>query len=167
VRKKAQKASPARQALIERINLAGREVSTAAIMFHSAVATIRGLSVTEEKVLDLLLREGPMTQVEIVRATGLAAPSVSQLVDRLQQREYVRRERHSDDRRRVSVVVDAERVAAEIGPLFVAWVQSLEQLYATYSDEQLETICDFMSKVADRQRKAAEELAAADVALGG
>jgi DNA-binding MarR family transcriptional regulator len=148
----------ARAELIERLNLAGRESSTATVMFHTAVAARRGLSASEEKALDVLLREGPLTHAQLCQATGLAAPSVSDLIDRLQSKGYATREPHPDDGRSVLVTANAERVYAEMEPLFAQWLSSLNGLYATYTDAQLETVRDFLAKAAERQRSAAEDL---------
>lgn len=152
--------SAERAALIEQLNLAGREVSAATIMFHTAVAKRRGLSATEEKTLDILLRNGPMTHAELSAATGLAPASVSGLIDRLEDKGYARRGRHPGDARRVLVAADADRIYAELAPLFTPWAESLAELYATYTTSQLETICDFMTRAAARQRDAAAALAA-------
>lgn len=158
--------STERAALIERVNLAGREVSAATIMFHTAVAARRGLSATEEKTLDILLRNGPMTHAELGAATGLAPASVSGLIDRLEHKGYATRARHPQDGRRVLVSADAGRINAELTPLFAPWTESLHELYARYSDGQLETIRDFMTRAARRQRDAAQELAEPTSAAG-
>jgi DNA-binding MarR family transcriptional regulator len=149
-----------RAALTERLNLAGREVSAATIMYHTAIAQLRGLSATEEKTLDILLRDGPMTHAELGAATGLAPASVTGLLDRLESKGYVRRARHPGDARRVLISADADRIGAELAPLFTPWAESLNELYATYSVSQLETICDFMTRAAARQRDAAAALTA-------
>ena len=151
-----------RAALIGRLNLAGREVSAATIMFHTAVAQRRGLSATEEKTLDILLRGGPMTHAELGAATGLAPASVTGLIDRLERKGYAHRARHPDDARRVLVSADSGRLEAELAPLFGPWAESLNELYDTYTISELETICDFMTRAAARQRDAAAALAAPD-----
>ena len=43
-------------------------------------------------------------------------------------------------------------------PLFADWVGELEELYAGYSDEQLELILHFLTEVARRQREATARL---------
>ena len=43
-------------------------------------------------------------------------------------------------------------------PLFAQWTESLLELYGTYSDSELETICDFLTNAAARQRDAAQLL---------
>jgi DNA-binding MarR family transcriptional regulator len=158
-RPKPPNASAKRGELIERMNVAGREISSAAVMFHTAVAARQGLSATEEKALDVLMREGPMTHADLRAHTGLAPASVTDLIDRLERKGYAERAPHPKDRRRVLVSAIADRVYADMAPLFADWVRSLEELYATYSDAQLRVISDFMSKAAERQRVATERLA--------
>ncbi len=150
--------TPKRAGLIDQMNLAGREISAAAVMFHTAVAARRGLSATEEKAIDVLMREGPMTHAALRRHTGLAAASVTDLIDRLERKGYATRSAHPDDARRVLVTAMTERVYADMAPLLADWVASLEELYATYTDEQLRTISDFMTRAAERQRTATERL---------
>jgi hypothetical protein len=157
-RAKAQSTPDERAELIERMNIAGREISSAAVMFHTAVASRRGLSATEEKALDVLLREGPMTHADLRAHTGLAAASVTDLIDRLERKGYAERGAHPADRRRVLVSAIADRVYADMAPLFADWVTSLGELYATYTNEQLRIISDFMTKAAARQRVATERL---------
>ena len=55
-----------------------------------------------------------------------------------------------------------EHVFAELAPLFEEWVGSLGRLYGEYTDEQLDTIADFMHKAAERQREATERLTSAE-----
>jgi len=138
--------------------MAGRVQSEATVMFHAIVAAKQGLTATEEKALDLLDRSGPLTAGELARRSGLAPASVTGLIDRLERKGFVRRIPNPSDRRSVLVEVDAERVFASMAPLFADWVRSLEELYAGYTDEQLETILHFLTEVARRQRQAAVDL---------
>ena len=146
--------------MVERLNTAGREVSAATIMYHTALADRRGLSATEEKALDILLREGPMTHAELCAATGLARPSVSDLIDRLERKGYASRRPHPQDGRRILVTANAAAIAAQLTPLFESWSRALLELYATYTDAELEVICDFMTRAASRQRDEAARLSA-------
>jgi DNA-binding MarR family transcriptional regulator len=138
--------------------MAGRVQSEATVMFHAIVAAKQGLTATEEKALDLLDRSGPLTAGELARRTGLAPASVTGLIDRLERKGFVRRVPNPSDRRSVLVEVETERVFASMAPLFADWVRSLEELFAGYSDEQLETILDFLTEAARRQRQAAIDL---------
>jgi DNA-binding MarR family transcriptional regulator len=147
-----------RAGLLERLMVAGRAQSAATVMFHTAVAARQGLGASEEKALDLLERFGPLTAGELAGHAGLAPPSVTGLVNRLEAKGFVRRVPNPDDRRSVLIEIDRERVMASIAPLFVDWVYSLEDLYAGYSDDELETILHFLTEAARRQQEATHGL---------
>jgi len=147
-----------RKQLLEELALAGRAMSAATVMFHTTVAARQGLSATEEKALDLLERFGPLTAGELSKRSGLAPASVTGLIDRLERKGFARRIAHPSDRRSILVEVDADRVYAGMAPLFADWAGSLEELYAGYSDEQLELILHFLTEVARRQREATARL---------
>jgi DNA-binding MarR family transcriptional regulator len=147
-----------RAELLEQLALAGRASSAATVMFHTVVAARQGLSATEEKALDLLERAGPLTAGELARQTGLAPASVTGLINRLEGKGFARRIPNPSDRRSVLVEVDAERVYASMAPLFGDWVGSLLELYAGYTDEQLETILHFLTEAARRQQEATARL---------
>jgi DNA-binding MarR family transcriptional regulator len=147
-----------RAELLEELAMAGRASSVATVMFHTAVAARQGLSASEEKALDLLERSGPLTAGELARQTGLAPASVTGLINRLEQKGFARRIQNPSDRRSILVEVDVERMYARVAPLFADWVRSLEELYAGYSDEQLEVILHFLTEAARRQQEATARL---------
>jgi DNA-binding MarR family transcriptional regulator len=147
-----------RAELLEQLALAGRASSAATVMFHTAVAARQGLSASEEKALDLLERSGPLTAGELARQSGLAPASVTALINRLEAKGFARRVQNPSDRRSVLVEVDPERVYATVAPLFADWVGSLQELYAGYTDEQLEVILHFLNEAARRQRDATARL---------
>ncbi|HEY4727672.1 MAG TPA: MarR family transcriptional regulator, partial [Actinomycetes bacterium] len=147
-----------RAELLEQLAMAGRASSVATVMFHTAVAARQGLSASEEKALDLLERSGPLTAGELARQSGLAPASVTGLINRLEQKGFARRIQNPSDRRSILVEVDVERMYARVAPLFANWVRSLEELYAGYSDEQLEVILHFLTEAARRQQEATTRL---------
>jgi DNA-binding MarR family transcriptional regulator len=152
--------SERRRALLRELGLAGRAMSAATVMFHATVAARQGLSMTEEKALDLLERFGPLTAGELAKRAGLAPASVTGLINRLEAKGFARRIANPSDRRSILVEVDAERVYAAMTPLFSDWVRSLEELYAGYSDRELELILHFLTEVARRQQEATARLTA-------
>ncbi|HET6812919.1 MAG TPA: MarR family transcriptional regulator [Actinomycetota bacterium] len=147
-----------RAELLEQLAMAGRASSVATVMFHTAVAAKQGLSASEEKALDLLERSGPLTAGELARQSGLAPASVTGLINRLEQKGFARRIQNPSDRRSILVEVDVERMYARVAPLFANWARSLEELYAGYSDEQLEVILHFLTEAARRQQEATTRL---------
>jgi DNA-binding MarR family transcriptional regulator len=92
-----------------------------------------------------------MSAGEIARSSGLAMASVTDLVDRLERKGFVRRTRGSTDRRRVVVEPTLDREAAA-QQLFASTRRSLARLYATYSAEELRVIADSLDRNAKRLR---------------
>ena len=150
---------PQRQALIEDILMAGRESSTATVMFHTVIAGRAGLIATDTKTLDTLIRVGPVTAGELARHTGLATASVTSLIDRLEKKGLVRRVRDKKDRRRVIVEPMRERIAEGFS-LFGSVRTAYAEVLDFYSDDQLKTILDFMRRSAQRTREMTADIAA-------
>ena len=151
-----------RAELLQQLELAGRASSVATVMFHTTVAARQGLSASEEKALDLLERSGPLTAGELARQSGLAPASVTGLINRLEHKGFARRVQNPSDRRSILVEADVERMYARVAPLFADWTRALEELYAVYSDEQLEVILHFLTEAARRQQEATARLTGDD-----
>src|SRR4051794_39449858 len=105
-------------ALAEQVDVGGRALATAAVLFHSALAELSGLSATEQRALDLIDRFGPLTAGDLAQRSGLAPASVTGLLRRLEQKGFARRVPNPGDRRSVLVELVYERVAA-MGPHFL------------------------------------------------
>ncbi|MGR0159917.1 MarR family transcriptional regulator [Paenarthrobacter nitroguajacolicus] len=147
----------ARDALLEAVFASGRELSTAAVMFHSKLSELRGLSATEGKAIDILLRYGPMTAGEFGQHSGLAPASVTGLMQRLESKGVARRVRRDDDKRKVLVELVGDQVTAAT-PYFVDFMNGLAGLLEGYSDEELRIIADYSAKAAEIQKSAAGRL---------
>lgn len=141
-----------RERLIEAVLAASRESSTTAIFFHASMAERVGLGATEEKTLALLSQLGPLTAGEIASHTGLTTPSVTGLLDRLESKGMVQRVRAPHDRRRVIVELNQERLA-ELDQLFHSLQETFRELLEIYSDEQLATIADFLTRAVHRSQE--------------
>jgi DNA-binding MarR family transcriptional regulator len=111
-----------------------------------------GLGATEEKTLSLLSQRGPLTAGEIASQIGLTTPSVTGLLDRLESKGMVRRVRDPHDRRRVIVEPNQERLA-ELNQAFSSLQETFRELLEIYSDEQLITIADFLTRAARRSQE--------------
>ncbi|MGO4144414.1 MarR family transcriptional regulator [Paenarthrobacter sp. YAF11_1] len=147
----------ARKALLEAVYASGRELSTAAVMFHTKLSELRGLSATEGKAIDILLRLGPMTAGEFGQHSGLAPASVTGLMQRLESKGIARRVRHDEDKRKVLIELVGDQVTAAT-PYFVDFMNGLTALLEGYSDEELRIIADYSAKAAEIQKNAAARL---------
>jgi len=151
------KHSAHRQALMEAVFTSGRELSTAAVMFHTKLSELRGLSATEGKAIDILLRFGPMTAGEFGQHSGLAPASVTGLMQRLEAKGVARRVRSDEDKRKVLIELIGDQVTAAT-PYFVDFMDGLGRLLEGYSDDELRTIADYSTRAAEIQKKAASRL---------
>ncbi|WP_311213381.1 MULTISPECIES: MarR family transcriptional regulator [unclassified Arthrobacter] len=147
----------ARKALLEAVYASGRELSTAAVMFHTKLSELRGLSATEGKAIDILLRFGPMTAGEFGQHSGLAPASVTGLMQRLESKGIARRVRHDEDKRKVLIELVGDQVTAAT-PYFDDFMNGLTALLEGYSDEELRIIADYSAKAAEIQKNAAARL---------
>src|SRR5690348_11776952 len=93
-------------AVLEKFGQLNRELSTVMVLFHSRIAEQMGLSGTDHKCLELVLRSAePITAGRIAQLSGLSTGAVTGVIDRLEQRGFVRRVRDPHDRRKVLVEV--------------------------------------------------------------
>jgi len=146
-----------RRELIEQLMIAGRTLSTASVMFHTAVAEKVGLSPTEHKAVELLDRLGPLTAGELAAHSGLTPASATALIDRLERKKFAKRAPHPNDRRSVLVRVVPQRVKSVSG-LLSTWVEALNEVFDSYDEAQLETILGFLEQASRRQRELTDKL---------
>jgi DNA-binding MarR family transcriptional regulator len=140
----------AAQTLDIKLARVGREHSDATVLFHATIAERLGLHPTDYKTLGILERLGPSAG-DIARHSGLATASVTNLIDRLESKGFVRRVRDERDRRRVLVEPVRDRITAG-RPLFSSTIKSLARLFEHYSDRDLAVIADFLRSNAERLR---------------
>ena len=150
-----------RAQILDELARVGRENSDATVLFHSAIAELLDLHATDYKVLGLLERLGPMSAGGIAEQSGLAAASVTNLIDRLERKGFVHRVPDPADRRRVMVEAVRDRVAGA-GTFFASTRRSLAKLWERYTDSELTVIADFLDRNAERLRIETTKLASDD-----
>lgn len=153
--------SRSRTELLAALRRVGREHSDATVLFHSALAGEVGLHPTDYKALGVLDRLGPMSAGELGRHTGLAAASVTNLIDRLVAKGFLRREPDPLDRRRVLLHADVTELVDN--EFFSSWQRTATQMWERYTDTELAVILDFLADTAERLRARTEALAAGGV----
>jgi DNA-binding MarR family transcriptional regulator len=150
-----------RAELLDELRRVGREHSDATVLFHSALAGDLGLHPTDYKALGILERLGPLSAGELGSQTGLAPASVTNLIDRLAARGFLRREPDPVDRRRVLLRADVARLTDN--EFFASWQRAATRLWDRYSDAELAVILDFLADTAERLRGRTEALAASGI----
>jgi DNA-binding MarR family transcriptional regulator len=124
-----------------------RRLSTEIDGLDQRAAEHFGVSRTDLRVIDNLRSSGPMTPSRLARAVGLTSGGLSIALERLERIGYIRRSRHPEDRR--SVVVEAtDAVVPFETAIFGALGRRMNRLLGGYSDEQLQTIKDYLEHAA-------------------
>ena len=155
VREKVRKGST-RQEILAELARVGRAHSDATVLFHSTVASLLDLHPTDYKALGILDRLGPMSAGELARHSGLATASVTNLIDRLERKGFVRRTHDRSDRRRVLVEAAVDRSASD--RVFASTIRSLARLFDRYSNDELAVIADFLDRNGARLREETQKL---------
>lgn len=150
----------AREALVGAVVTASRRSATAAVMFHSALAAQHDLSATDTRCLELLDRLGPQSAGQIAAYTGLAATSVTALIDRLAARGLVERRADPRDRRKVMVARLAQG-DTELTKPYAEIAKATLALLKRYDAAQLRAIADYLNAGADYTERVVASLGAA------
>ncbi len=127
------------------LNDASKRLSTQTIMFHQTVAAYLGLNITDHKCLDLILSSGRATAGQLAELTGLTTGAITSVLNRLEKAGYVRRIKDPGDLR----IVWAEPVYANLYQLkevFGPLAEAMNQLYARYTPQELETLLDYLER---------------------
>ena len=142
-----------RQALVAAVASATQAFQRATDGFDDVVGRSLGLNPTDLRCLDWLSERG-MAAGELGEATGLSSAATTTMLDRLERKGYVRRERDTIDRRKVLVEMTPAgrtRIGALYGPL----AREGDRLLAPFSDDELTMLRAFLleaTAVVDRHR---------------
>lgn len=128
-----------------------------------------GLSASQYGVLDTLQQRGPTHQQELAEALGRSKAQMTAIIDALESRGLVRRERHEVDRRFISVyLTEAGRVLlGEAGPARTEAVVSLMRELSGEQKTRLTRLCRRLLRVLDPTEAAREDDDAHDGAHDG
>ena len=122
-----------------------RRHSTAAVLFHYAVAERLGLGPADHKCLDLLRERGAMTGSELAAITGLTTGAITGVVARLERAGYLRREPDPHDGRKQILSPAPERVI-DIQKVFDPIRKDVGALLEGFDTHQLSAIAEFLSR---------------------
>lgn len=125
-----------------------RRHSTAAVLFHHAVAERLGLGPTDHKCLDVLRERGPMIGRELAAITGLTSGAITGVVARLERAGYVRREPDPGDQRKQILHAAPER-ARDLEAVFGPIREDAASLLAGFDAQELAAIAAFLTRATE------------------
>lgn len=107
----------------------------------------QGLTISQFGILDALYRGGAYCQKELGEKIFKSSGNITLVIDNLEKRGFVRRERKGDDRRFISIHLTDEgrKVISEVLPKVANFIQ--DELKVLTGDEQefLRSICRKLS----------------------
>jgi DNA-binding MarR family transcriptional regulator len=140
-------ASAERQRLENDFVLAMRRAGSVMQLLGQVSAERIGINATDLNCLNIVALTGPMTAGDLAKATGLTTASITGVLDRLEEGDFIQRERDPRDRRRVIVNLKAgpglHEIPRTFGPLIKAWRGTASR----YSDDDLRLILEFQRQV--------------------
>lgn len=136
-----------KEELANQVFMAARDQGISSVLFRNAVGRKLGLSITDWECLSLLTIRGISTPTELARYTGLTTGSTTAMLDRLEKAQLVTRRPNPKDRRGVLIEINNESALNKkskemVGPM----QQAHHDLLASYTDKELETIADFLTR---------------------
>lgn len=150
--------TPSRAEALRRLEAAGRHLSDAVVLFHAHAAEAFGLGASETKALGYIQRFGPMSHRDLTERIGLKPASVTNMLDRLEAKGWIRREKSEEDGRRVLLSLVPEKTerfqAAVFGPLMTR----LKDVYAGFETTELILIGRAFGAVATAQEAALRDI---------
>lgn len=132
--------------LVTQIRRLSQQYAYTSIQMHEAVARKAGFSGTDHKYLGFLLQKGQMTAGELANLTGLTTGAVTGLIDRFEKKSLVKRQFADNDRRKVFIVPDTDKIMALLEPLYKEFRTGTENLIASFPEKELKTLETYFSK---------------------
>ena len=142
-----------RRRLLVALRTALREANTHLTFLNQQVGGCVELKGNDLECLDQIGRHGPLSPGELGRRTGLHPATLTGILDRLERGGWIARERSPEDRRSVQLRALPTR-ARELIDLYEPMNSVMDGIFDGYTDEQLETIADFLRRTADAARAA-------------
>lgn len=132
--------------VLKSIRKLSQHYTYASIQMHEAVGRKAGLSGTDHKYLGFLIEKGQMTAGELSNLTGLTTGAVTGLIDRFEKKKLVKRQFAEDDRRKVIIKPNTEKIMALLVPLYKEFRHKSEMLLASFSNKDIKIIESYFSK---------------------
>ena len=123
------------------------EHNISAALLRNTTSRKLGLNIADMECLNLLVLKGISTPTELARYTGLTTGSTTTMLDRLEKAGLISRQPNPNDRRGTLIKVN-EHLADILRPTFAEVRKVQEKLIASYSDDELALIADFLTRFA-------------------
>jgi len=144
--------------VIKRMRKLNQQHSYSSIQMHEAVARKAGLSGTDHKYLGFLIQKGEMTAGDLSNLTGLTTGAVTGLIDRFEQRKLVKRQFAEEDRRKVIIKPNTEKIMGLLEPLYKEFRKKSEKLIESFSSEEIKVLETYFLKSIEIMNETTDKL---------
>jgi DNA-binding MarR family transcriptional regulator len=134
--------------LVRRVGFALRRMTAQSVLSSAVVAKHFNLHPSDLEVLDIIFLEERVSPGDLAKATGLTSGSVTALLDRLEAKALIIRERDDVDRRRTNVRLNRE-ATAPIEAIYEPRQNAMFELWSQFDVGALEVITDFLTRSKD------------------
>jgi DNA-binding MarR family transcriptional regulator len=131
--------------LLKQVRKLNQQYAYTSIQMHETIGRKAGLSGTDHKYLGFLIVKGEMTAGELSNLTGLTTGAVTGLIDRFEKKKLVKRQHAADDRRKVIIKPNTEKIMALFEPLYREFRSETEKLAASFSNEEIRVIESYLA----------------------
>ena len=145
-------------ALLRKVGLAVRQMGAQSVLSSAAMAKHFDLHSTDLEVLDLIFLRQNVSAGDLVKATGLTSGSVTALLDRMEAKALIIRERDDADRRRTNVRLN-RMATASIEAAYASRQTAMFELWSQFDVQALESVADFLAKSTDLLVTCTEQIA--------
>lgn len=118
----------------------------ASLQMHETIARKAGFSGTDHKYLGFFVQKGKLTAGELAELSGLTTGAVTGLIDRFEKKKLVKRQSDQNDRRKVYIVADSEKITKLFEPFYKEFQKETESLIASFSDKEISVIQTYLQK---------------------
>jgi DNA-binding MarR family transcriptional regulator len=125
----------------------GRELSTAVVFFHEAIAARLHMSAGEWRCYTLLGQHGAVTASRLAELSGFTTGAITGIVDRLERAGCVRRWPNPEDRRSVILYpLRLKETERRTRPIFDSLGRAMNAIAAGYSSKELAAIASYLTQ---------------------
>jgi DNA-binding MarR family transcriptional regulator len=144
--------------VLTQVRKLSQQYAYTSIQMHEAIGRKAGLSGTDHKYLGFLIEKGQMTAGELSNLTGLTTGAVTGLIDRFEKKKLVKRRFAEDDRRKVIIEPNTQKIMALFVPLYAAFRKKSEELLASFSNKEINIIETYFLKAIEIMNETTNKL---------
>lgn len=143
--------------LEKQVFIAARENGISSVLFRNAIGRKLDLNVTDSECLSFLTINGVSTPTQLANYTGLTTGSTTAMLDRLEKAKFIERKPNPNDRRGVLVEIN-KQYTETVWPFIAGLQKAHRELIASYSDKELETITDFLTRFTNNVKERTKKI---------